>query len=55
MKHSWWGFIDLCDLFDKFGFDEFIMSGDLLLESGIFLYFLIVGLEQFDDSCRYSP
>ena len=45
IEHWRWGFIDLCDLFYKFRFGKFIVSGDFFLERRVFLDFLIVGLE----------
>jgi len=54
IEHCGWGFIDLCDLFYKFRFNKFIVSGDFFLERRVFLDFLIVGLEEFDNSCRDS-
>lgn len=48
------GFVNLCDLFCNFRFDEFIMCWDFVLEDGVLLNFFIVGMEEFNDSGRHS-
>jgi hypothetical protein len=49
-----WAFVDLGDEAEKFGFDESVVGGCLLLEMCVFLYFLVKGLEKFEDPCRDS-
>lgn len=49
------GFINVGDVFDDFGFYELVMGGDFFLESWVFLYFLVIRLEEFQYSGRDSP